>query len=75
MKDLNMLPDKCEVPQSDLLLTVTGDEARDIKKMTVAAQMLKHAGELKAKAMGIIDRLVEKNPNLPGLQAIIAPAA
>ena len=75
MKDLNMLPDKCEVPQPDLLPTVTSDEARDIKKMTVAAQMLKRAGELQAKAMGIIDRLVEKNPNLAGLQAIIAPAA
>ena len=36
MKDLNMLPDKCEVPKPDLLLTVTDDEARDIKKMTVA---------------------------------------
>ena len=75
MKDLNMLPDKCEVPQPDLLLTVTGDKARDIKKMTVAAQMLKCAGELQAKAMGIVDRLVEKNPNLTGLQAIIVPAA
>ena len=75
MKDLNMLPDKCEVPQPDLLPTVTSDEARDIKKMTVAAQMLKHAGQLQAKAMGIIDRLVEKNPNLTGLQAIIAPVA
>ena len=32
MKDLNMLPDKCDVPQSDLLPTVTNDEARDIKK-------------------------------------------
>ena len=32
MKDLNMLPDKCEVPQPDLFLTVTDDEARDIKK-------------------------------------------
>ena len=60
MKDLNMLPDKCEVPQPDLLLTVTSDKARDIKKMTVAAQMLKCAGELQAKAMGIIDSLVEK---------------
>ena len=41
-KDLNMFPDKCEVPQLDLFLTVKDDEARDIKKMTVAAQMLKH---------------------------------
>ena len=41
MKDLNMLPDKCEVPQPDLFPTVTDDEARDIKKMTVAAQMSK----------------------------------
>ena len=32
MKDLNMLPDKCEVPQPDLFLTVIDDEARDIKK-------------------------------------------
>ena len=32
MKDLNMLPDKCDVPQPDLLPTVTNDEARDIKK-------------------------------------------
>ena len=46
MKDLNMLPDKCEVLQPDLLLTVMDDEARDIKKMTVAAQMLKCVGEL-----------------------------
>ena len=75
MKDLNMLPDKCEVPQPDLLLTVTDDEARDIKKMTVAAQMLKHADELQTHAMGIIDKLVEKNPTLAGLQALIAPAA
>ena len=75
MKDLNMLPDKCEVPQPDLFLTVTNDKARDIKKMTVAAQMLKHAGELQTQAMGIIDKLVEKNPTLAGLQAMIAPAA
>ena len=75
MKDLNMLPDKCEVPQPDLLPTVTDDEARDIKKITVAAQMLKHAGELQTQAMGIINELVEKNPTLAGLQAIIAPAA
>ena len=51
MKDLNMLPVKCEVPQPDLL-TVTNDGTRDIKKMTVAAQMLKHAGELQTQAMG-----------------------
>ena len=75
MKDLNMLPDKCEVPQPDLLPTVTNDEARDIKKMTVAAQMLKCAGELQTQAMGIINELVEKNPTLTDLQAIIAPAA
>ena len=37
MKDLNMLPDKCEVPQPELLLTIIDEEARDIKKMTVAA--------------------------------------
>ena len=72
MKDLNMLPDKCDVPQPDLLPTVTYDEARDIKKMTVAAQMLKHVGELQTQAMGIINELVEKNPTLTGLQAIIA---
>ena len=60
MKHLNMLLDRCEVPQPDLLPTVTSDEARDIKKMTVATQMLKHAGELQTKAMGIIDKLVEK---------------
>ena len=60
MKDLSMLPDKCEVPQPDLLLTVTDDEARDIKKMTVAAQMLKCVGELQTQAMGIIDKLVGK---------------
>ena len=75
MKDLNILPDKYEVPQPDLFPTVTDDEARDIKKMTVAAQMLKCAGELQTQAMGIIDKLVEKNPTLAGLQAIIAPAA
>ena len=75
MKDLNMLPDKCEVPQPDLLPTVTDDEAMDIKKMTEAAQMLKCVGELQTQAMGIIDKLVEKNPTLAGLQAIIAPAA
>ena len=43
--------------------------------MTVAAQMLKHTGELQTRAMGIINELVEKNPTLAGLQAIIAPAA
>ena len=75
MKHLSMLPDKCDVPQPDLLPTVTSDEARDMKKMTVTAQMLKHVGELQTKAMCIIDKLVEKNPNLPGLHAIIAPAA
>ena len=75
MKDLNVLPDKCEVPQPDLLPTVTNDDIRDIKKMTVAAQMLKHVGELQTQAMGIINELVEKNPTLTGLQAIIAPAA
>ena len=75
MKDLNMLPDKCEVPKPDLFLTVTDDEARDIKKMTVAAQMLKCVGELQTQDMGIIDKLVGKNPTLTGLQAIIAPAA
>ena len=75
MKDLNMLPDKCEVPQPDLFPTVTDNEARDIKKMTVAAQRLKHVGELQTQAMGIIDKLVEKNPTLTDLQAIIAPAA
>ena len=75
MKDLIMLPNKCEVPQLDLLLTVTDDKARDIKKMTVAAQMLKRVGELQTQAMGIIDKLVGKNPTLAGLQAIIAPAA
>ena len=57
MKDLNMLPDKCEVPQPELL------------------KLLKHVGELQTRAMGIIDKLVEKNPTLAGLQAIIAPAA
>ena len=31
-------------------------------------------GELQTQAMGIIDKLVEKNPTLAGLQAIIAPA-
>ena len=60
MKHLNMLPDKCDVPQPDLLPTVTGDEARGIKKMTVATQMLKHVSELQTKAMGIIDKLVKK---------------
>ena len=75
MKDLNMLLDKYDVPQPDLFPTVTDDEARDIKKMTVAAQMLKCVGELQTQAMGIIDKLVEKNPTLAGLQAIIAPAA
>ena len=60
MKDLNMLPDKCEVPQPDLLPAVTDDEVRDIKKMTVAAQMLKLAGELQTWAMVIINELVEK---------------
>ena len=75
MKDINMLPYKCNVPQPDLLLTVTSDEARYIKKITVTAQMLKCAGELQTQAMGIIDILVEKNPTLAGLQAIIAPAA
>ena len=75
MKDLNMLPDKCDIPQPDLLATVTNDEARDIKKVTVAAQMLKHGGELQTQAMGIINELVGKNPTLAGLQAIIAPAA
>ena len=60
MKHLNMLPDKCDVPQPDLLTTVTSDETRDIKKMTVAAQMLKCAGELQTKAVGIIDKLVKK---------------
>ena len=74
MKDLNMLPDKCEVPQPDLLPTVTDDEARDIKKMTVAAQMLKHVGELQTWAMGVINELAEENPTLAGLQVIIAPA-
>ena len=48
-----MLPDKCEVLQPDLLLTVMDDEARDIKKMTVAAQMLKCVGELQTQAMCI----------------------
>ena len=43
--------------------------------MTVVAQMLKCAGELQTQAMGIMDKLVEKNPTLAGLQAIIAPAA
>ena len=75
MKDLNMLQDKYEVPQPDLFPTVTNDEARDIKKMTVAAQMLKHVGELQTQAMGIINKLVEKNPILAGLQTIIVPAA
>ena len=42
--------------------------------MTVAAQMLKCAGELQTWAMGIINELVEKNPTLAGHQAIIAPA-
>ena len=32
-------------------------------------------GELQTQAMGIIDKLVEKNPTLASLQAIIAPAA
>ena len=36
MKQLNILPDKCDVPQPDVLPTVTSEEARDIKKMTVA---------------------------------------
>ena len=43
--------------------------------MTVAAQMFKRVGELQTQAMGIIDKLVGKNPTLTGLQAIIAPAA
>ena len=71
----DVMKDLSEVLQPDLLLTVTDDKARDIKKMTVAAQMLKRAGELQTQAMGIIDKLVEKNPTLTGLQAIIAPAA
>ena len=54
IKDLNMLPYKCEVPQPDLLPTGTDDKARDIKKMTVAAQMLKGVGELQTQAMGFI---------------------
>ena len=37
--------------------------------MTVAAQMLKCADELQTQAMGIIDKLVGKNPTLAGLQA------
>ena len=61
MKHLNMLPDKCDVPQPDLLPTVTSDEARHIKKMTFTAQMLKHVGELQTKAMCIIDKLVKKS--------------
>ena len=75
MKYLNMLPDKCDVPQPGLFLTAMDEEARDIKKMTVAAQMLKCVGELQTLAMDIIDKLLEKNPTLTGLQAIIAPAA
>ena len=46
MKYLNMLPEKCEVSQAGLFPTAMDEEAWDIKKMTVAAQMLKHAGEL-----------------------------
>ena len=75
MKYLNMLPEKCEVPQAGLFPTATDEVARDIKKMTVAAKMLKHVGELQTRAMDITDKLVKKNPTLAGLQAMIAPAA
>ena len=75
MKYLSMLPDKCDVSQPGLFPTAMDEEARDIKKMTVAAQILKCAGELQTWAMDIIDKLVEKNPTLAGLQAIMAPAA
>ena len=67
MNNLNILPDKYDVTLPDLFPTVTDDKARDIKKITVAAQKLKCVGELQTQAMGIIDKLVEKNPTLTGL--------
>ena len=42
--------------------------------MTIAAQMLKRAGELQKRAMTMIENVVKDNPTMAGLQAIIAPA-
>ena len=78
MKDLNILPKTCEVPQLTVFPVASDSEARNIKKMTIATQMLKQAGELRKKnqkkAMTMIENVVKDNPTMAGLQAIIAPA-
>ena len=61
MKDFNMLPKTSEVPQLTVFPVASDSEARDIKKMTIASQILKWVGELKQKAMTMIENVVKHN--------------